>query len=37
VLASDAYKDSWANELHPTGTGFSAVADRFAAVLSGLP
>lgn len=37
VLTSEAYKESWANELHPTGPGFSAVADRFAVVLSGLP
>ena len=33
VLTNDAYKDWWANELHPTGDGFSAVANKFAAVL----
>jgi hypothetical protein len=37
VLAGDAYKAWWANELHPTEAGFSAVADKFAAVLSTLP
>jgi hypothetical protein len=35
-LQGDAYnyKDWWANELHPTGQGFSAVAKKFADVLS---
>jgi hypothetical protein len=33
----DAYKASWANELHPSGNGFKAVADRFAGVLRTLP
>lgn len=37
VLAGKAYQTSWANELHPTKAGFSAVADKFAAVLSTLP
>ena len=27
------YKDDWANELHPTGLGFDAVAKKFAALL----
>lgn len=27
------YKDWWANEMHPTETGFHAIADKFAAVL----
>jgi len=27
------YKDFWANELHPTGRGFAAVAERFAQVI----
>jgi lysophospholipase L1-like esterase len=31
------YKDWWANELHPTGKGFEAVTDRFAAALAALP
>ena len=37
VLEKDAYKASWANELHPTGPGFSSVAKRFADVLGKLP
>jgi hypothetical protein len=36
-LTNEAYKTSWANELHPTGPGFSSVADRFAVVLRTLP
>jgi len=38
TLSSDLanYTDWWANELHPTGTGFTAVAAKFAAVLSTL-
>lgn len=31
------YTDWWANELHPTGRGFEAVTDKFAAVLAALP
>jgi lysophospholipase L1-like esterase len=31
------YQDWWANELHPTERGFRRIADRFAAVLQGLP
>lgn len=34
VVAGDAYKAWWANELHPTGDGFSVIAARFAAVLT---
>ena len=34
VVAGDAYKKWWANELHPTGDGFSAIATKFAAVLT---
>lgn len=30
------YRTWWANELHPTGTGFAAVADKFATVISAL-
>jgi GDSL-like Lipase/Acylhydrolase family len=30
------YKKWWANELHPTGDGFSKVTDKFAAVLGAL-
>jgi lysophospholipase L1-like esterase len=29
VLANDAYRDWWDNEMHPTGDGFRAVAQRF--------
>ncbi len=36
VLANDAYKKSWGNELHPTEDGFNAVAAKFAAKLSAL-
>lgn len=32
-LADDKYQEFWANELHPTETGFSLVTDKFAAVL----
>jgi len=35
-LANDAYQAWWGNELHPTEKGFSAVADKFANVLSQL-
>lgn len=31
------YRKWWANELHPTGRGFDAIAARFAAVLAALP
>jgi lysophospholipase L1-like esterase len=31
------YQDWWANELHPTPQGFSAIAERFAMELRGLP
>lgn len=31
------YKKDWANELHPTGDGFSMVTKKFASVLSKLP
>ena len=31
------YQDWWANELHPTPKGFSAIAQRFATVLRSLP
>jgi len=27
------YKDAWANELHPTPTGFEAVTAKFAAIV----
>ena len=30
-------EDFWANELHPTTTGFSLVTDKFASVISKLP
>jgi hypothetical protein len=30
------YKDFWANEMHPTGKGFSLVTDRFVEVLQKL-
>jgi hypothetical protein len=35
-LTNDAYKAWWDNELHPTESGFSAVAAKFAAALSTL-
>jgi hypothetical protein len=31
------YQDWWENELHPTELGFQRIAERFAAVLQGLP
>ncbi len=36
-LAGNAYRADWDNELHPEDEGFEAVADRFQAVLVGLP
>ena len=36
ALPGDAYKDWWANELHPTESGFDAVTAKFANVLSAL-
>jgi hypothetical protein len=36
VLANNAYKDWWANELHPTAEGFTAITDKFADQLSHL-
>jgi hypothetical protein len=33
VLAGEAYKQVWGNELHPTEDGFSLVAAKFSAVL----
>jgi hypothetical protein len=33
LKTDSSYKDSWANELHPTPQGFEAVTARFAAVL----
>jgi hypothetical protein len=36
VLDGDAYQEWWANELHPTEKGFSAIADKFAAELGAL-
>jgi hypothetical protein len=32
-LTNDLYQDWWDNELHPTKKGFSAITDKFAAVL----
>lgn len=38
TLSNDSrYKTFWANELHPTKTGFSLVADAFASVIGALP
>ena len=37
VLTYDEYQEWWGNELHPTEKGFTAVTDKFAAVLKGLP
>lgn len=36
-LANNAYQEWWANELHPTEKGFSAVTDKFATELNKLP
>lgn len=36
TLAGGAYKKSWGNELHPTESGFAAVAGRFNEVLESL-
>jgi hypothetical protein len=36
-LAGRRYQQAWANELHPTGPGFQAVADRFDIALKALP
>ncbi len=33
LRTDETYKDWWANELHPTATGFAAVAAKFAAAL----
>jgi len=35
-LTNDKYQQWWANELHPTEDGFSAIANRFANALSAL-
>jgi lysophospholipase L1-like esterase len=35
-LAGRAYRKSWENELHPTKSGFQAVADAFSRVVMGL-
>lgn len=32
-----SYENDWANELHPTGSGFSMVTNKFATVLSKFP
>jgi hypothetical protein len=38
VLSNGAdYKDDWENELHPTSDGFSAIAGKFAALLTTFP
>jgi hypothetical protein len=36
TLAASPYKNYWANELHPTGRGFSMVTARFARLISSL-
>jgi lysophospholipase L1-like esterase len=36
LSTGDDYKESWANELHPTKKGFELVAHRFAEVLAGI-
>jgi hypothetical protein len=37
TLAADStYKKDWANELHPTGRGFTAVTNKFASLIQGL-
>lgn len=35
-LKKDAYKKSWANELHPTKAGFEAVTAKFANLIATL-
>jgi hypothetical protein len=35
-LANNVYQDWWANELHPTEKGFSAITDKFATELGNL-
>ncbi len=35
-LVDERYKRSWGNELHPTASGFAAVAARFHQVLQAL-
>jgi hypothetical protein len=37
VLQQDAYKQWWANELHPTNQGFAAVAGAFHAAIQTFP
>lgn len=37
LSAGSDYKKDWANELHPTPSGFERVTNRFAAVLAALP
>jgi hypothetical protein len=36
VVANDAYKDDWNNELHPTQKGFIEIAQKFQNVLAAL-
>jgi hypothetical protein len=36
-LVNDAYKNWWANELHPTEKGFEKVTEKFVAELRALP
>ena len=36
-LKNDAYKQWWANELHPTEKGFEKVTQKFEAELRALP
>ena len=38
TLSSDPnYKQSWANELHPTAKGFGLVTNRFVKALDSIP
>jgi hypothetical protein len=35
-LAGRAYRESWNDELHPTETGFTKVAEKFHLALQGI-
>ena len=37
TIAGDVYQQDWANELHPTTSGFTAVANAFANLISTFP
>lgn len=37
LASGNDYQDAWANELHPTKSGFSAVTEKFAKKIAGTP